>query len=77
MPEAESIPTGVETSPLEKKYLANAVWDHRFQLIRRNLSAAPDFCRDCEYAGNCRGDAHHSWDFDRNRPMLCFRDLLF
>ena len=53
------------------------VWDNRFQLFRRDLSEGSDFCRGCRHAGHCRGDAHHSWDYDNNRPMLCFKGLLF
>ena len=53
------------------------VWEKRFELFRRDLSAGSAYCEGCEHAGHCRGDAHHSWDYDNNRPMLCFRDLLF
>ena len=53
------------------------VWDHRFELFRQDLSESSDKCKGCEHAGHCRGDAHHSWNYDRNEPMLCFRNLLF
>ena len=53
------------------------VWENRFELFRRDLCEGSDFCKGCEHAGHCRGDAHHSWDYDRNRPMVCFKDLLF
>lgn len=53
------------------------VWDHRFELFRRDLSEGSSFCRGCEHADHCRGGAHHSWDYDNNKPMLCFKDLLF
>ena len=53
------------------------VWEKRFELFRRDLSEGSDFCRGCEHADHCRGDAHHSWNYDRNEPMLCFKGLLF
>ena len=53
------------------------VWEKRFELFRRDLSAGSAFCEGCAHAGHCRGDAHHSWDYDKNEPLLCFRDLLF
>lgn len=53
------------------------VWDGRFELFRRNLSDACAECRACEHVRFCRGDAHHSWDYDANRPMVCFKDVLF
>ena len=53
------------------------LWDNRFELFRRDLSEGSAFCAGCEHAGHCRGDAHHSWNYDRNEPMLCFKNLLF
>ena len=53
------------------------VWDNRFELFRRDLCEGSEFCRGCDHAGHCRGDAHHSWDYDNNKPMVCFKDLLF
>lgn len=53
------------------------VWEQRFSLFRRDLAADSEFCRGCAHLEHCRGDAHHSWDYDRNKPMLCFRGTLF
>ena len=53
------------------------VWENRFELFRRDLCEGSEFCAGCEHAGHCRGDAHHSWDYDKNEPMLCFKKLLF
>ena len=53
------------------------VWDNRFELFRHDLSDLNDECRSCEHARFCRGDAHHSWDYDGNRPMVCLKGTLF
>jgi radical SAM protein with 4Fe4S-binding SPASM domain len=53
------------------------VWENRFELFRRDLSEGSSFCQGCEHADHCRGDAHHSWNYDKNEPMLCFKELLF
>lgn len=53
------------------------VWERRFELFRRDLCEGSDFCRGCEHAAHCRGDAHHSWNYDKNEPMVCFKGLLF
>ena len=53
------------------------VWQNRFELFRRDLSDLNADCRACEHARFCRGDAHHSWDYDANRPMVCFKGTLF
>ena len=53
------------------------VWDSRYELFRHDLSDLNDGCRSCEHARFCRGDAHHSWDYDGNRPMVCLKGTLF
>jgi len=53
------------------------VWEGRFELFRRDLSDSNETCRACEHARFCRGDAHHSWDYDANRPMVCLKGVLF
>ena len=53
------------------------VWEQRFELFRHDLSDSCAECRACEHARFCRGDAHHSWDYDHNRPMVCLKGTLF
>ncbi|MBQ6410870.1 MAG: SPASM domain-containing protein, partial [Atopobiaceae bacterium] len=53
------------------------VWEGRFELFRRDLSDLNPECQVCEHARFCRGDAHHSWDYDANRPMVCLKGTLF
>ena len=53
------------------------VWERRFEIFRRDLSDACAECRTCEHARFCRGDAHHCWDYDENRPMVCYKGVLF
>jgi len=50
------------------------VWQNRFELFRRDLSDSCSSCQSCDHVRFCRGDAHHSWDYDNNRPMVCFKD---
>lgn len=53
------------------------VWENRFEIFRRDLSERNETCRECEHSRFCRGDAHHSWDYDRDRPMVCMKGILF
>ena len=53
------------------------VWERRFEFFRRDLSDGCAACRACEHVRFCRGGAHHSWDYDNDRPMICFKDTLF
>lgn len=53
------------------------VWKNKFQIFRRDLSDDNEVCSKCEHKEFCHGDAYHSWDFDNNRPQVCFKDILF
>lgn len=53
------------------------VWNSRFQIFRQDLSALNEGCAACESRAFCGGGAFHSWDYDENRPRVCFRGILF
>ncbi len=53
------------------------VWEKRFELFRRDLCEGSAFCAGCAHADHCRGGAHHSWNYDKNEPMICFKGTLF
>ena len=53
------------------------VWEKKFQIFRRDLSDDNEVCSKCDQKEFCHGDSYHSWDFDKNEPMLCFKDILF
>ncbi|MDD6082629.1 MAG: radical SAM protein [Oscillospiraceae bacterium] len=51
------------------------VWENKFQVFRKGVS-----CENCEKCGDyefCKGGAYHTWNFDENKPNVCFRDVLF
>ncbi len=53
------------------------VWQNKFKEFRRDLSDSCKKCSDCPEKDFCHGDSFHSWDFEKNEPLLCFRDILF
>ena len=53
------------------------VWEKKFQIFRRDLSDDNEVCSKCDQKDFCHGDSYHSWNFDKNEPMLCFKDILF
>ena len=53
------------------------VWENKFEIFRQNLSDKNEKCRKCEHSRFCNGGAHHSWDYDKNEPIVCFKDILF
>ncbi len=51
------------------------VWENKFEIFRKGLT-----CGECEKCGEyefCKGGAYHTWNFDENRPNVCFKDVLF
>ncbi len=53
------------------------VWYNRFQLFRTSLAEKNTRCKDCPSRHFCDGGAYHSWDYDNNCPLVCFKDVLF
>ncbi len=53
------------------------VWLEKFAPFRKDLSSCNETCRTCSERQFCAGGAFHSWNFDENRPEICFRDVLF
>lgn len=53
------------------------VWNRGFRIFRRNLSEKNEICRTCKEQKFCHGGAYHSWNFDENKPEICFQDILF
>lgn len=53
------------------------VWENRFEIFRRNKANTSPSCKDCGLKSICQGDSWHSWDFEENRPRVCFRKSAF
>lgn len=49
------------------------VWKESFEIYRNR--EIKEYCRDCKYVDDCRGDSLHSWDFDLDKPKFCYRDI--
>lgn len=50
------------------------VWLNRFQVFRKDRTADCSKCVNCSQRFICGGDSTHTWDFDRNQPLLCYED---
>ena len=50
------------------------VWQDRFEAFRRDRTADSEKCVTCPERFICGGDSTHTWDFDKNEPLLCYRD---
>lgn len=46
-------------------------WENGYGPYRTSRARLCGMCRDCEHAEWCDGDAMHTWDFERNEPLLC------
>ena len=53
------------------------VWQTRFGIMRTSLSERNSACRECEYKQWCDGGSRHSWDYDADKPRICFKEVLF
>lgn len=53
------------------------VWHHQFSFYRTPLSDKNEKCANCSSCNFCEGGSYHSWDYDNDQPLVCFRDVLF
>lgn len=51
-------------------------WENRFQAFRTDRSAQCEKCVACLDRLFCGGDSAHTWDYDRQEPLLCLKDCL-
>ncbi|WP_028518913.1 radical SAM/SPASM domain-containing protein [Ruminococcus flavefaciens] len=71
----ERRPEFVQGNILKDRF--SEVWKNKFQVFRRDLADENETCSKCFHKDYCHGDAFHSWDFDNNKPLVCFKDILF
>lgn len=48
-------------------------WENKFEVFRKDSHK----CKGCKEYKYCGGDSFHTWNFDENRPDLCFKGILF
>jgi len=53
------------------------IWNERFEIFRTPLSERNEKCAACPEAKWCRGGAYHSWDYENEKPKVCFKGVLF
>lgn len=53
------------------------VWMKGFDIFRKPLSDLNEECSRCDSRYFCEGGAHHSWDYQNNKPLVCFKNVLF
>ncbi len=51
------------------------VWENKFKQFRTDRTMLCKDCQDCPERYFCKGDSAHTWDYDNNRPMLCYKNL--
>ena len=53
------------------------VWENRFEFFRHDKAEDCAKCRDCGHRRFCRGEACHSWDYQKDEPLICMKGVLF
>lgn len=53
------------------------IWRNRFEIFRTPLSERNTGCKSCPQSRWCEGGSYHSWDYEKDEPKVCFRNVLF
>ena len=67
--------TSVQGNVLQDSF--TRIWKEEFQFYRTPLSTRNEKCRSCLEERFCRGGSYHSWNFEKEEPRVCFKDVLF
>ena len=51
------------------------VWKNKFQVFRNDRTVTSTKCLSCSERFVCNGDSAHTWDYEKNQPLLCYRDF--
>lgn len=52
------------------------IWENGFKWFRDDNNRSCNKCKNCEDWKYCKGDALHTWDFEKNEPKICFKEIL-
>lgn len=53
------------------------VWRNGFKIFRTPLYEKNEKCSHCESKYFCLGGSYHSWDYTNDKPLVCFKDVIF
>ncbi len=53
------------------------VWCRQFHVFRSDRTLNSPTCSDCEDRQICGGDSAHTWDWEKNKPLMCWRRGVF
>ena len=46
-------------------------WINKFEIYRKDRTVDSKTCKDCKHREECQGEGFHTWDLEKNEPMLC------
>ena len=49
------------------------VWENGFKQYRKNKAYLSKQCSQCEDREFCCGESSHTWNYDKNEPMICVK----
>ena len=49
------------------------VWENGFKFFRGERSRLCEDCKKCDEHAFCRGDSAHTWDYNNNKPLMCYK----
>lgn len=52
------------------------VWENGFKVFRQNKAYKCHKCSVCEDRDFCCGESSHTWDYNKNEPMVCLKKYL-
>ena len=51
------------------------VWENKYEIFRKVDRTSNEKCKNCKDWKLCCGDDFHTWDFNKNKPNFCIREI--
>ena len=51
------------------------IWENHFEAFRRDRTTDCSKCLQCPDRFICGGDSAHTWNYEKNEPLLCYQDF--
>ena len=72
-PDIERRPELIQGNIRKRKF--SDIWENEFKPYRKVTRTSNSKCKKCPDWKSCMGDAFHTWDFDKNKPDFCAREI--
>lgn len=70
--EAPRLPLLKQGNVIEDDF--SKIWKEAYKVYRQDFSLLNENCKNCKERIYCKGDSKHSWNYETNTPLICYKE---